>query len=688
MIKSELITPQHLSRKAIVYIRQSTSHQVITNQESLKLQYALKNQALEFGWTADNIITIDNDLGLTGSAAEHREGFKEVVAQVTLEKVGIILSYDVTRLSRNCSDWYPLLDICGYRNCLIGDREGVYDPSTINGRLLLGLKGQLAEMELSTIRARLNAGLLNKAKRGDLALQLPTGLLRNELEGVHKDPNLEIQAAITRVFATFLNLRAASKTVSFLKNNDGTVPRYNRWKEVIWKKPTIASVMSILKNPAYAGVFAYGKTQTIRTGPTSQDKKQKKVGIENYKVFLKDKYPAYISWKDFEKIQNILKENYAEYDRNKTRGIPRKGEALLQGIVYCGECGHKMVIQYKSGTRYLCNYHRQQYRESVCQFIPARAVDEWVVQAFFQAMTPIELNAYEAYLKNKDGITAENVKADTLRVERLRYQSELAERQFNRVDPDNRLVASTLEKKWEQSLHDLKEAKDLLDKRKEKEILLPPIPEDLKSAFIQLGTKLPGIWDQLLHTQQKSFLRTLIEKVVVHRSKRDCLKIRIVWQGGETTTTELPITVGSFAELSDNKAMEKFIIEHAHLNFTDEEIAEKLTQMGCRSPMKSFVIASTVQTIRLKHKIFKVRSQSHPTRVKGFLSVSQIAKKIGVSNHWIYDRINNDCIKLLKSPHPKKFYLFPDSQKTITLFEGLKKGIFYNLDFLEEHQDV
>jgi len=184
---SELVTTQHLANKAIIYIRQSTPHQTLSNQESLELQYALKQKATELGWSPDNIEIIDSDLGLTGSSTDHREGFKEMLTRVALGQIGIILSYDVTRLSRNCSDWYPLLDLCGYRHCLIADRDGVYDPGTVNGRLLLGLKGQLAEVELNTIRARLTAGLLNKAQRGDLALQLPVGLVRNSYHLVQKD---------------------------------------------------------------------------------------------------------------------------------------------------------------------------------------------------------------------------------------------------------------------------------------------------------------------------------------------------------------------------------------------------------------------------------------------------------------------------------------------------------------------
>ena len=274
MNTSELVTAQHLTREAIVYIRQSTPHQAISNQESLELQYALKQRALDLGWGAGSIRVIDADLGLTGASAEKREGFKEILTKVALGQIGIILSYDVTRLSRNCSDWYPLLDICGYRQCLIADRDGVYDAGTTNGRLLLGLKGQLAEMELSTIKARLNAGLLNKAQRGDLAVQLPTGLIRTH-GCVYKDPNLEVQGRISLVFEIFLAKKTAAKVLRYFNENKLTIPRYNSFGELYWKEPTIASITFILKTPAYAGAFTYGRTRTTRKMPSTDKPPEK-----------------------------------------------------------------------------------------------------------------------------------------------------------------------------------------------------------------------------------------------------------------------------------------------------------------------------------------------------------------------------------------------------------------------------
>jgi len=303
MSRSELVSPLHLQRKALIYIRQSTPHQVLTNQESLQLQYALQQRALELGWRAEDIELIDTDLGLTAAFASHRSEFQELVTKVSLGQVGIVLSVEVTRLSRNCSDWYPLLDVCGYRGCLIADRDGIYDPGSANGRLLLGLKGQLSELELHTIRARMTAGLLNKAQRGALALQLPIGLARDAAGKVHKDPHREVQERLDLIFTTFLRVRSASKVLQFLNTHDLCLPRRDRFGDVAWKKPTVAAILQILKNPAYAGAFVYGKTRSIRKDPVSPHTQEVRLPRDQWKIRVNDVYPAYITWETFEQIR-------------------------------------------------------------------------------------------------------------------------------------------------------------------------------------------------------------------------------------------------------------------------------------------------------------------------------------------------------------------------------------------------
>src|SRR3954449_1082793 len=292
---SELITPFHLGRQALIYIRQSSPHQVLTNQESRRLQYALRQRALECGWRPDAIEVIDADQSRTASTTQGREGFKEIAARVTLDQVGIIFSYDVTRMARNCTDWYQVLDLCGYRRCLIGDRDGIYDPATINGRLLLGLKGQISELGLHTIKARLTAGLINKAQRGELELTLPVGLTRDALGRVVKRPDREVQDRIDLVFATFLRVRSLAAVVRSFNTESMFVPRRDRFGDVAWRRPTVSSVGAILKNPAYAGSFVYGRTRTERTGP-DRPPVQKPLPVSEWRIHLRDVYPPYIDW--------------------------------------------------------------------------------------------------------------------------------------------------------------------------------------------------------------------------------------------------------------------------------------------------------------------------------------------------------------------------------------------------------
>ena len=672
-----LITPHHLSRKAIIYVRQSTLNQVLTHQESQRLQYALAERARALGWAEEDIDIIDQDLGRSGGSIANREGFKELLSRVALSEVGLILAYEVTRLSRNCSDWYPLLDLCGYKNCLIADIDGIYDPGTPNGRLLLGLKGQLSELELHTIRSRLTAGLLSKARRGELALRLPVGLVRQGDDRVVKDPNREVQQRLNLLFSLFIKQGSASKVLRTFNKEQLRVPRRNRFGDLVWKRPSVAAILSILKNPAYAGAFVYGRTRTTRNSegrPTT-----KRLPMDQWRIVVKDTYPAYINWSTFEKIQTMLRDNRAEYDRNKTRGIPREGAALLHGVVYCGQCGHKMVVQYKSSPRYICNYLRQQYQTPVCQYIPCPAVDARVIASFFEALSPLELDAYQAVLEQAEERATQIDLAHRQQLERMRYQEELARRQFDQVDPQNRLVAAELEQRWEAALRELRGAEERYQDQKQGTQTITLSPQ-LKEAYQALGTYLPALWDTISTPIKKAFLRTLIDKVVLHRSERDTIEARIVWKGDATTTMHIPIPVGSFAELSGAQEMEAQIIELSRQGLLDEVIAERLTESGFRSPTTEHVLPSTVKTVRLKHGILQKRSQSHPRQIEGYYSVPQLARLLKVSPHWFYDRINNRKIRIEKHA-TYNLYLFPESSQTLAQLRKLKRAEVDSVSF-------
>jgi DNA invertase Pin-like site-specific DNA recombinase len=675
MTSSEVIQPHHLTRQAIVYVRQSSPGQILNHQESLKLQYALQERPRHFGWDPSSIAVIDTDLGLTGSTATGRPGFQDLVTRVTLGHVGIIFAYDVTRLAHNCTDWYQLLDLCGFRQCLVGDQEGVYDPSTSNGRLLLGLKGLIAELELSTIRARLTAGLLNKARRGDLALALPTGLVR-ELSGqVVKHPDREVQCRLELVFATFLRVRSVTKTVRYLNEQNLRLPRRDYCGDIYWRTPTIATIATILKNPAYAGTFAYGRTRAMPKGQTPWRRTTRRLPMTDWKIRIPDKYPAYIDWATFEKIQAMIQDNYSEYDKNKTRGVPRPGKALLHGILYCGECGHKMLVQYKHGTCYICNFLRQKYQVPVCQRIPADGVDNFVVQSFFEALSPMELDVYAQALAATDRALEQGRRAQQQQLERLRYQARLAERQYQKADPDNRLVAAELEKRWEIALQDLKRAEDEWQRLQNRQAGPETISPAVRDAFANVARGLPQLWEQGLLSQQnkKSLLRCLIDKVVIHRSAPDTIHTRIVWRGGETTTADLPIAVASVARLSGGAEMERLALELTRQGLSDEAIAKELTRRGFRSPKVTTVIPNTVLRIRHKHKLYRPRSGSRPRSIAGKLTLPQMARKLNVPVHWLYQRIEHGAI-VVPFDSDRKLNLFPDSSEALSLLQQLKEG--------------
>ncbi len=294
-MKSELVKPT------------STPHQVVSNQESLRLQYALRQRARELGWHEADIDVIDADLGMSGASAAQRGGFKELVGRVGLSEVGLILSIDVTRLARNCSDWYPLLDICGLRGCLIADRDGVYDPGSANGRLLLGLKGTISELELHTIRSRLTAGLLAKAERGELALSLPIGFTRDPSGVVVKDPDMAVQERLRLVFEMFLKLSTVAKVMRMLNDRGLDLPRRDRHGGLRWTRATVSSVAAILKNPAYAGAFVYGRTRTRTAASEGVSRAKVPRPVEEWRIVVKDRYPAYIDWPTYEKIRTVIR---------------------------------------------------------------------------------------------------------------------------------------------------------------------------------------------------------------------------------------------------------------------------------------------------------------------------------------------------------------------------------------------
>jgi DNA invertase Pin-like site-specific DNA recombinase len=681
-MRSELVKPTHLARRAVVYIRQSTTHQVVSNQESLRLQYALQQRARELGWREADIDVIDADLGLSGASAAGRSGFKELVGRVGLNEIGLILSIDVTRLARNCTDWYPLLDICGLHGCLIADRDGVYDPGSANGRLLLGLKGTISELELHTIRSRLTAGLLAKAERGELALTLPVGLVRDPSGVVVKDPNLEVQERLSLLFETFLKVRSVAKVMREFNARDLELPRRDRHGDLTWASATTSAVAAILKNPAYAGAFVYGRTRLRKPSDGKSAMKAAKP-IEEWRIVVKDRYPAYIDWKTYEKIRGIVSDNRAEYMRKKTRGAPRDGELLLTGIAWCGRCGHKMYARYKTRPEYVCNHLSAHQGLPACQYVGAPRVDAAVTQAFLQALAPAEIDALSRARRAQSEADKAMRKSAEQQLQRRRYEASLAERQFNKVDPDNRLVAAELERRWEAALKEVRAAEEGLARCNGPRAVAPiGVGKALGDNVIRLSGRLPEIWTApgTTDAKRKALLRCLVDKVVLDRGEHDIAKVRIVWRGGAVSEIDVKMRVGSVAKLTRGEEMQERVTKLARTGLHDDEIAAVLTREGHRSPNSTDkVLPATVQRIRydagLKGLVEQRTRWQHSEDV---LSANELARALKIPVNWIYVQIRHG--RLLIDPHPTGAHLFSNTPAVI---EAVRKLRNHEIDHLD-----
>jgi DNA invertase Pin-like site-specific DNA recombinase len=681
-MKSELVKPAHLARKAVVYIRQSTPHQVVSNQESLRLQYALRQRARELGWHEADIDVIDADLGLSGASAAQRGGFKELVGRVGLSEIGLILSIDVTRLARNCSDWYPLLDICGIRGCLIADRDGVYDPASANGRLLLGLEGTISELELHTIRSRLTSGLLAKAERGELALALPIGLMRDPTGIVVKDPNIEVQQRLELLFATFLKLGSVAKVMRLLNGRGLDLPRRDRHGDLRWAQATTAAIATMLKNPAYAGAFVYGRTrlQTAQGENRQPVKMPKPIG--EWRIIVKDRYPGYINWQTYETIRGMMRDNRAEYMRNKTRGAPRDGELLLHGIVWCARCGHKMYVRYKGGGQYVCNHLRSHQGLPACQYLRAPRIDAAVAQAFLTALAPAELDALSRARQAQQQVDKAMRSGVERQLERKRYEAALAERQFHRVDPDNRLVAAELERRWETALNEVRVAEEAVARQNAPQsIAQMTVGKALNDKVVRLSGRLPEIWADpgITDARRKALLRCLVDKVILDRGEHDVSRVRIVWRGGAVSELDVKMRVNSVANLARGAEMRARTLELAHAHMHDDEIAAILTSEGHRSPnCVEKVLPITVQRIRLLAGVKQAEQRTRWQHPPDILSAQELAGRLNIPVNWLYVQIRKG--RLLIDRQSSGAHLFANTPSVIEAVRKLRNHDLSHLD--------
>jgi DNA invertase Pin-like site-specific DNA recombinase len=644
------IGPSHLQRAAFVYIRQSSASQVEHNKESTQRQYALAQRASVLGWHERQVSVVDEDLGLSGASTSGRSGFARMTAEVALGHVGIILGLEVSRLARNNSDWYRLLDLCTMTDTLIGDADGVYNPALFNDRLLLGLKGTMSEAELHTLRARLDGGIRNKAARGELRRGLPTGLVWGEAEGeVKLHPDEAVVGALQAVFDRFSEFGSARRVWLWFRAEQLSFPlQMHHTEQIRWVAPTYTAIYNVLSNPVYAGAYCYGKTRqeryvdehgTLRT-------RLRRLPQAQWAVLIREHHEGYIDWATYEANQSRLGANIKPRP-HEAGGAVREGTALLQGLASCGHCGRRLKTHYR-GTNQTPGYHCsnkgiENGRGVYCLNVGGVQIDAAVAEAFLQAVAPAGLDAAVR--------AAERLEADhdaalaqwRLTVERAHYAAQRAERRYHAVDPENRLVARGLEAQWEKLLHELEQAQHELARREQ---LRPrTLSAEERRSLLALGQDLQRLWHapSLTVRDHKQLLRTLLEEVsiTVHREQyRAQLKLR--WRGGKLTECEVALPRSRPATIrtdEDTIALVRRLAQH----YPDATIAGILNTQGRVTARGLRFNQNLVGNLR-RH--WKIPCFEPPAELPDgeLLSIRQAARVLGTAPSTLHRWVNDGFI--------------------------------------------
>lgn len=677
------ISAFHQQRLAYIYVRQSSLKQVYHHQESQHYQYRLKERALELGWSAERIRIIDTDLGLSGREAEGRAGFQTLVAEISLGRVGIVFGYEVSRLARNNHDWYHLLDLAAMFGTLIADSDGIYDPRLYNDRLLLGLKGTMSEAELHLLRQRLDEGRMNQVKRGAYRQNLPTGLIRLPDGRVVKDPDDQVRHAIELVFSQFEALGSINKVLRYLRQHKIRLPRRQRSGpqagHLLWKVASESALTTMMHNPAYAGAFAYGRRQSDPTlrQPGRPAAGRVRKSMADWLHLEHDVYPAYISWEQYLANQDRLAQNGLRFteNRDKAQGIARNGSGLLQGMIVCGHCAHHLQTVYKKTPRYVCRgLIRTTDAPSDCNSVRAPEVDEVVVQAFFEALEPAQLDALEAILAAQEQEQQQLDRQWQEQLKRAQYEAGLAQRQYEAVDPQNRLVAAELERRWETSLRRLRQTEE--DYHRFQQRPRPnTIPPHLRDQFRQVSHHLPHLWPALDNAAKKELLRSLISQVIVKRLVPDQVEIRIVWISGAYTDRTTLTPIHREQDVSGYEQMVERVGQLWQQGYNDEQMADLLTQEGFHSARSPRVIPQSVMKIRLARRWFlPLERMRGVEEVDGYWTARGLAKHLAVNKSTIYRFIYNQVIppQLVKRDPQAGTYLI---RKDDQLLERLRQRV-------------
>jgi DNA invertase Pin-like site-specific DNA recombinase/predicted DNA-binding transcriptional regulator AlpA len=645
------IGASHLSRAAYVYLRQSSAAQVEHNRESTHRQYALAARATALGWPAQQVVVIDEDLGLSGSGVVQRSGFARLTAEVALGHVGIVLGLEVSRLARNNADWYRLLDLCGLTDTLIGDADGVYHPAMFNDRLLLGLKGTMSEAELHVLRARLLGGIRNKAARGELRRGLPVGFVWGEDDGeVRFHPDDAVCGAIRNVFARFAELGSVRRVWLWLRSEGLSFPMQTRYGGgVRWVDPSYIAVYHVLTNPVYAGAYAYGKSRHEVTLDASGTRKKRvrKLPRSQWSVLIPNHHQGFIDWSTYENNRARIAANTHPRPHQSGGGAVREGTALLQGLAVCGLCGRKLRTHY-TGRTASAGYHCAgktivNGRGIYCLSVGAVQIDEAVAQAVLAALAPLGIEAALA--------AAERLEADhdgalaqwRLAVERASYEAQRAERRYRTVDPDNRLVARGLEAEWENSLRQLDKAKAELACREQ---LRPrTLSAHERVRLLTLGADLRMAWQAPTTSprDKKELLRTLLEEVIitVHKDERRA-HLMLRWRGGALTDIDLDLPRSRPAIVRTNEDT-IVLVRRLAVHYPDAVIAGILNRQDRKSAYGHRFTANLVGNLRRHWNIPRFERPNNPPQGE-LLTIKQTAAALGVATSTIHRWLNDGII--------------------------------------------
>ena len=599
----------HLRRSAYVYVRQSTKHQVSQNLESQQRQYELTQIAADLGYTAEQVVVIDDDLGVSASGRSDRAGFERLVSEVALGRAGIVFGLEVSRLARNNRDWYELLDLCAIRETLIADADGIYDPAAHNDRLLLGLKGTMSEAELHILKSRMLAGLRHKAKKGELRFRLATGYEFDDRGMIVKSNDEQVVHLVTLVYAKMFELGSVNAVTQYLRHEELRIPRRHFSDGTVrWESPYYRAVYLMLTNPIYAGTYVYGRSRVVHEiGHNGEHTTRcQRKALADWDVILHDHHEAYVSREDFERIQRMIHNNGPATPDEASRAL-REGAALLQGIVRCGRCGRSMTIGYrghvakrKTGA-YQCIAGYTQKRAGICQAFGGYRIDDAVAQVFLDALSESGAEVQLAALRRLNEQQDTVLRQLELQLERARYEAGRAERQFNAVEPENRVVARTLESRWNDSLKSVQSVEAQVATRRAQ--LTARLTESEERQLHKLVKDLPQLWAHpvVTHRDRKALIRAAIEEVQLRKEERT-VHVKMIWKGG--AVTEFTVALNRLGQTTPAPSDLIELIRELATHHSDAQIARILIRRGIKTSKKQVTFtAMHVRSLRHNYQI-------------------------------------------------------------------------------------